>query len=380
MFKRRSGGVNSKAPRSSNIELLRIVSMLAIVAHHYVVNSGITVSFDYSDITANMVFLQLWGMWGKTAINSFVLITGYFMCTAKLTWQRYLKIYSEVKFYQILGFMVFAIAGYEVVSAKSLFKLVFSIAYNVNIGFTSSFLVMYLFIPFMNMAIKAFDKTTLLKFIVLSLTVFTVFSTFFFNQKIFHHVMWYMVLYFVGAYLRLYPNKYTETKKYAGIAILLLGGLSYLSVVAVDFIGIKFGFGSTYYMVQDSNKLFAFLIGLSAFIYFKNLNVKNSKFINAVASTTFGVLLIHANSDAMRQWLWKDLLAVPEKYCEPFLMLVVHAFIAMLGVFFICSIIDYVRIVVIEQPIFKSLNKIDLSIILKRFENFSNIFIKRKES
>lgn len=65
--------------RSSNLELLRIIAMVAIVSHHYVVNSGITNHFDYANITPNMIFLQLWGMWGKTAINIFVMITGYFM-------------------------------------------------------------------------------------------------------------------------------------------------------------------------------------------------------------------------------------------------------------------------------------------------------------
>lgn len=30
-----------KSPRDSNIELLRILMMLVIIAHHYVVNSGI---------------------------------------------------------------------------------------------------------------------------------------------------------------------------------------------------------------------------------------------------------------------------------------------------------------------------------------------------
>lgn len=33
---------NKAALRDSNIELLRIVMMLVIIAHHYVVNSGIS--------------------------------------------------------------------------------------------------------------------------------------------------------------------------------------------------------------------------------------------------------------------------------------------------------------------------------------------------
>lgn len=34
--------MNVKKVRSSNLELFRIISMLLIIAHHYVVNSGLT--------------------------------------------------------------------------------------------------------------------------------------------------------------------------------------------------------------------------------------------------------------------------------------------------------------------------------------------------
>lgn len=42
--------------RKSNIELLRIVLMLLIIAHHYVVNSGLTEVFDYQAPSMKMYF------------------------------------------------------------------------------------------------------------------------------------------------------------------------------------------------------------------------------------------------------------------------------------------------------------------------------------
>ena len=74
--KKFKGGQSS---RDSNFELFRIILMLAIVAHHYVVNSGLTGLYDFNNITGNMVFLQLFGFAGKIGINCFVFITGYFM-------------------------------------------------------------------------------------------------------------------------------------------------------------------------------------------------------------------------------------------------------------------------------------------------------------
>lgn len=68
--------------RNSNLELFRIVVMLTIVAHHYVVNSGLT-AIDgpilANPLSVESIFLLIFGMWGKIGINCFVLITGYFM-------------------------------------------------------------------------------------------------------------------------------------------------------------------------------------------------------------------------------------------------------------------------------------------------------------
>ena len=53
------------------------------------------------------------------------------------------------------------------------------------------------------------------------------------------------------------------------------------------------------------------------------------------------VLLIHANSDTMRRWLWKDVLHNVEMYDSS--NFVLHAFCCVIGVFIICSLIDLLR-------------------------------------
>lgn len=79
--------ISAKKPRSSNLELYRIICMLMIVAHHYVVNSGVSDVGGplMTDLTSsNSIFLTLFGAWGKTGINCFLMITGYYMCTSSL--------------------------------------------------------------------------------------------------------------------------------------------------------------------------------------------------------------------------------------------------------------------------------------------------------
>lgn len=57
-----------KKVRSSNLELYRIILMFLIVAHHYVIGSGLFVQFDYTNVTGNMIFLQIFSMFGSKVL------------------------------------------------------------------------------------------------------------------------------------------------------------------------------------------------------------------------------------------------------------------------------------------------------------------------
>lgn len=83
--------------RDSNLEFYRIITMLLIVAHHYVVNSGVMDLMYKNPFSANAIFLFIFGMWGKIGINCFVLITGYFMCKRTITVRKFLKLLLEIE-------------------------------------------------------------------------------------------------------------------------------------------------------------------------------------------------------------------------------------------------------------------------------------------
>ncbi len=347
----------AKYARNSNLELLRIISMLLIIGHHFVVNSGITEYYDFNSITPNMIFLQFWGMWGKTAINVFVLISGYFMCTSVLTVKRFGKIYLEAKFYKLVLFILLFMLDYQTLGLKSIFKLLFGYWYGIGNGFTSSFLAFYLLIPFFNILIKNMNKKLHLLLVALLVFMYTIVGTFFMNNSIFSEPIWYGVLYFVAAYIRLYPAEWMTSKKTINSILFVCIGLAYTSILVVDFIGVRFGFEAYYYMIADSNKFLAFMIGLFTFLLFNNLNIKQSNAINSIATTTFGVLCIHANSDAMRTFLWKDLLKVPEAYFMDTGELFLFALFSMFIVFCVCSVIDMLRIRFVEKPLLQWLDR-----------------------
>ena len=77
-----------KKTRLSNFELLRIISMLLIVAHHFSVHSHLI-----SDTPIINVYLQrALATGGKVAVNLFVLISGYFMINSTFKFKKLLKL------------------------------------------------------------------------------------------------------------------------------------------------------------------------------------------------------------------------------------------------------------------------------------------------
>lgn len=347
----RSG--SARKERDSNLELMRIVLMLLIIAHHYVVNSGVMDLWDMQTLTPNAVFLELWGMWGKVCINAFVMITGYFMCTSRLTWVKVAKLFGMIYFYKVVLGAVFLATGW--MGIVDFAKLLMTPFRMIDGGFTASFMVMYLTIPFLNTLLGALSKAQLRKLLALLLSVFTICTTFFASSTAFSEVGWYITLYLIAAYIRLYPARWFGSTRATGCFLTACIALSYLSVIVVMAASSALGIEANhaYWFVSDSGKLMAFLTGAAIFLFFKNLDLGQSKVINKVSATVFGVLLIHANSDAMREWLWGYVVDVQALYLtSPLPLLIVESVFTALVVFAACSAIDMLRIRFVEKPVF----------------------------
>lgn len=346
---------NTKSVRSSNLELFRIVLMLAIVAHHYTVNSGLFTELNNAPFADKSLFYYLFGMWGKTGINCFVLITGYFMCKKDITLVKFLRLLLEVEFYNILFYLVFVFTGYSDFSAKHFFFAIFPIG-SVRRGFVSCFLLFYLCIPFLNILIKNITLRQHRYLILLCLFIYTFLGMIPLIKVEMNYVSWFCVIYFIASYIRKHEEFNEKPMVIRGRYFLAVCVLSMLSVVGCVFLKkICLIDVHPYWFMSDSYAILAVVTSICAFLYFKGLKIPTNKIINTVASSIFGVLLIHANSDNMRQWLWKDTLNVVEQYYSNYSILL--AVLTVLGVFVACTIIDQLRIFVFEKPLFRWIGK-----------------------
>lgn len=89
--------------RNSSIELLRIISMILIVFHHFAFHGGF--KWQTNSVTISHFWYNFIYGGGKIGVNIFVLISGYFLIDRKTSVfsyiRRILKFWGQVFFIRL---------------------------------------------------------------------------------------------------------------------------------------------------------------------------------------------------------------------------------------------------------------------------------------
>jgi len=379
--------------RNSNLELLRIFSMALIIMHHYAVHSSLE--------TVSPVIHQvlLWG--GKIGVMSFLLITGYFQINSNFKSKKLFKLILQVWFYSYIFLLLLFLFNRDILTFNNKIFLIFPLV-SKNYWFISIYVFLYILTPFLNKIIRSLSKNTFKHFIVLFVIYFFGIKTFVYGNAIefFESVLGFMFFYFLGAYIRLYKINFFEKLKWKNIvlAFLIILFLVSLNVINVRFLSNYFIDNSLFNHLRSYislistyqiGSMFTLVASISIFHFFKNLNIKNNKFINFIASTTFGCYLIHDNT-VNRPFLWKNLfdmnivmvgnlktllssnafiinkiLAVPMVFISDIFnlpihfLLPLHCFLIIIFILVVCSFIEFVRINFIERYFINLIDKSD---------------------
>lgn len=318
--------------------------MFLILVHHF----SQFYYYEGEPFGTKVIFLKLIGMWGKTAINCFLMITGYFMCKSEITVRKFLKLILEVYLYKLVIYVLLLFGGYETVSVERLVKLIFPV-WDIEHNFVSCFICFWLTIPFWNILIKNMTKRQHQLLLALLFGIYSLFGTIPGFHISYNYVTWFGVIYLLAAYIRYYPSNCFNNRRLWGLMTLASVSLSIISVFLW-----KVVFGSfSHYMLAGSHNILAVTTAVSSFLWFKNMNIGYSKIINLIGGSTFAVILIHSNSEAMRIWLWKNLIDCQGHYGMPCGKLIIFTIGVAVIIFAVCIIIDRIRIRTLEEPFFK---------------------------
>lgn len=339
--------------RESQFELMRIISMLFIVLYHILVHGKI---FEHA--TGSMsLFLAFVESLILVHVNSFVLVSGYFQCKGKLKLGKAIKINNMTWFYKVVMMLVL-IATSLIAKPDIIIRLhtYLPIDYG-TYWFINSYLILYLISPILNKIINSSSKKNLQKVILTLFIIISVLSTVtrdvFYNTLTGRSLCTFILLYFIGAYIRNYPISdsyfmkpfsnnakrliYFSTYLFAAIMSTFCWlGYTYLHPLGTfaNEVGSILSFNHVSYASP-----IVIIQSIGYFLYFSTLNFKN-KFINKVSSSTLAVYLISENI-FLREMIY-DKIGLT-KITNITISLILEILIATIVIFIICTLIEILR-------------------------------------
>lgn len=339
--------------RESQFELMRIISMVFIVLYHILVHGKI---FEHA--TGSMsLFLAFVESLILVHVNSFVLVSGYFQCKGKLKLGKAIKINNMTWFYKVVMMLVL-IATSLIAKPDIIIRLhtYLPIDYG-TYWFINSYLILYLISPILNKIINSSSKKNLQKVILTLFIIISVLSTVtrdvFYNTLTGRSLCTFILLYFIGAYIRNYPISdsyfmkpfsnnakrliYFSTYLFAAIMSTFCWlGYTYLHPLGTfaNEVGSILSFNHVSYASP-----IVIIQSIGYFLYFSTLNFKN-KFINKVSSSTLAVYLISENI-FLREMIY-DKIGLT-KITNITISLILEILIATIVIFIICTLIEILR-------------------------------------
>lgn len=290
--------------RMIGLDILRILSMVLITLRHFIGYAGLTELLPF--FSANGIAVRILNIFCGSAVNIFVLISGYFLVSSAFKWSRALKIWGETFFYSVVCFIVAAALNLEKITSGKML-LSFLPFLSRHYWFTVAYLALYAVSPFLNKLLQALSEkeyTVLTVGGAVLLSLWT--SVMYFSQGVLTGgntgLLWFIYLYILGGYIRQYRHKFPKT----GVCLLLIGILTVVMLV-YSFVSSKIGFLKNFPVYEDDS-IFELLLSVLLFLVFQNITCKNAiitKCIVFVASCSFGVYLIQ-ESCMIRQWLWNS--------------------------------------------------------------------------
>ncbi len=360
----------NKEKRNSSFELLRIISLFSITICHFATHGGFC--FDAQTVSIPRFWWYFIEMGGNFGVDVFVLISGYFLITEKyevFNFKKILKFWGQVFFYSILIYFVFGAMGIGEFSMEALAKTIFPITFG-QWWFASTYFVLYLLHPFLNLFLNKLEKKKFQSLLVLLIVIWCIIPTFTFTAFQSNSLLWFITLYSVSAYIRLYDLNLRFTKKYYSCFWLLFSVLRYLSSIILILIGTKISIAAKHPLAfYGTQSVLTFLSALSLFMVFKNIRMGYHKWINVIASATFGVYLIHDNN-LVRPFLWKTVFH--NAYFQDSILLIPYSIAVTAIVYILCTVLDLLRQRVIERPYMQLINRNTdkLSTVTKKVSNF----------
>ena len=339
--------------RMANLELLRCVAMMMVVVLHYLGKGQLLPELTGESLGVQGVVAWLLEAFSAVAVNVYMFISGYFLCTSSFKLSRLLRLWLQVWLYSV-GFgligMLTGVMAETSVDTHFFLTLLFPV-WMEHYWFMTAYLFLYLLLPFVGIALRHMTKQQLRCTVIMLLVVFSLIKSVLplrleMDTKG-YDCIWYLCVFVAASYVRRFGIPFLEKKGrgillYAVCSLLVFGGTMVLRQVFLRTGSLERMIG----MCMEYNHILLFLAALGLFYAFLSLQVKGkiADVIIRIAPYTLGVYLLHENLGL--RYTWQNWLGADK--VNGVFGLLLHTFLAVVAVFAVGIIVDMLRALVMR--------------------------------
>lgn len=309
--------------RDSRFELLRLLAMLLIVAHHFSVHCGVNFPAlkDLDTLTVcNVIFATFLAAGGKVGVFLFAAITGYFLVHKTGHLSSLIRLLALTSFYS-MAFYLWALYTHRAELGFSLTVQMLLPPLSNMYWFVTAYTLLYLLTPLINPALRLMNRTQFLAILLIFGFIWYVLPSLLFTPTL-HQPLFFetefttlFYAYLAGAFAARFKPELSGRFLVTALLLSLAATLLYLTACELHALP-RTEVYFIWYWGTAFNSVLVLATALSIFFIFTRLQVFHSPFINALGPLMLGVYLIHDNY-FVRPLLWHELAPLSRHLTEP---------------------------------------------------------------
>lgn len=323
--------------RNSNIELLRIIAMFMILAHHFIVHNGYDVL--KLPLGPERIFFQLvMAGGGKVGVVIFFSISAWFFLDKEQTIRSNLKrvwiMERELLFWSLILVTFYLVFDRADLGMKLMVKSVMPLSMGVW-WYATAYAIFLALLPFLAKGLKALGREYHLALATTVLVIWGLTSFIPGMVRISDGFLGFIYLFILISAYKWYMEPFTTRQVWLMIGTGLGFFLLYTCAsITLSLLGHDMGI----YITSDW-RLPVIMVGFGMFLLFDRVTFHN-RTINRIAQSAFAVYLI-TDYAASEKLLWTRLFNLQDLYQQPFAILQILGIL--LAIYAVCTLIDFIR-------------------------------------
>lgn len=340
------------------MDLLRMLSMIMVTMLHALGKGDLLLPMS-ADLPLNGWLAWILECFSISAVNIFMLISGYFLIGAEFKLIRFAELLFQVCFYSVTSFLVFAGAGLLQEEQKGIYHILQTfLPIHMDVyWFITAYVVIYLFFPVLAKGVKNVTRTTL-RNTILGLLAYECLMKSILPFQLEtdtkgYSFLWYLIMFMIGAYIRLYGIGFIK-KAWQGWCFFFLGAVLSLSeTFCLHLIYARTGrLGELLHVGMHYNHFFVLLAAVGifeAFLHRKTMGEGVGRIICTLSPMTLGVYLFQ-ECIVLRD-VWQKWFRLPGSLENPTIFFLLKLFGAVLAMYLIGTVVDCVQILLFRLSI-----------------------------